>query len=181
MKELWLRLNAKKSAFSTTENHLSGRGVGFDHDAGTVVSCLDRVDPHFSYECQRTLTVKQFQKLLGLMAAASNVIPFGLLYMRPLQWWLKTKWFSLCMIKVTRRCFWALDMWRKPWFLSQGPVLGAPCRRVTLTMDASLTELGCGYEWPSCPRCSQSMSDLCSPCLVFPLLSCPYMFFPVRH
>ncbi len=30
-------------------------------------------------------------------------------------------------------------MWRKPWFLSQGPVLGAPCHRVTLAMDASLT------------------------------------------
>ncbi len=42
----------------------------------------------------QSLTVKQFQKLLRLMAAASNVIPFGLLYMRPLQWWLKTKGFS---------------------------------------------------------------------------------------
>ncbi len=31
-----------------------------------------------------SLTVKQFQKLLGLMSAVSNVIPFGLLYMRPL-------------------------------------------------------------------------------------------------
>ncbi len=31
----------------------------------------------------RSLTVKQFQKLLGLMAAAPDVIPFGLLYMRP--------------------------------------------------------------------------------------------------
>ncbi|KAI2662194.1 2-oxoisovalerate dehydrogenase subunit beta, mitochondrial [Labeo rohita] len=56
----------------------------------------------------QSLTVKQFQQLLGLMAAASNVIPFGLLYMRPLQWWLKTKGFSLRgnplrMIKVTRR------------------------------------------------------------------------------
>ncbi len=28
----------------------------------------------------QSLTVKQFQRLLGLMAAASNVIPFGLLY-----------------------------------------------------------------------------------------------------
>ncbi len=94
-----------------------------------------------------SLTVKQFQKLLGLMAAASNVIPFGLLYMRPLQWWLKTKGFSprgnpLRMIKVTRRCLRALDMWRKPWFLSQGPVLGAPCRRETLATDASLTGWG---------------------------------------
>ncbi len=58
----------------------------------------------------RAYTVKQFQRLLGPMAAASNVIPFGLLYMRPLQWWLRTKGFSLRgnpfrMIKVTRQCF----------------------------------------------------------------------------
>ncbi len=95
----------------------------------------------------RSLTVKQFEKLLGMMAAVSNVIPFGLLYMRPLQWWLKTKGFSqrgnpLRMIKVTRRCLCALDMWKKPWFLSQGPVLGAPCHRVTLATDASLTGWG---------------------------------------
>ncbi len=36
----------EKCAFSTTENHLSGRGVGFDHDAGTAVSCSDRFDPY---------------------------------------------------------------------------------------------------------------------------------------
>ncbi|KAI2647029.1 Transposon Ty3-G Gag-Pol polyprotein [Labeo rohita] len=95
----------------------------------------------------RSLTVKQFQRLLGLMAAASNVIPFGLLYMRPRQWWLRTKGFSqrgnpFCMIKVTRQCLRALDVWKKPWFLSQGPVLGAPCRCVTLATDASLTGWG---------------------------------------
>ncbi len=42
-----------------------------------------------------SLTVKQIKILLGLMAAASNLIPFGLVYMRPLQLWLKTKGFSL--------------------------------------------------------------------------------------
>ncbi len=42
----------------------------------------------------------------------------------------------------TRRCLRALDMWGKPWFLSQGPVLGAPCRRVTIATDASLTGWG---------------------------------------
>ncbi len=57
------------------------------------------------------------------MAAASNLIPLGLLYMRPLQWWLKSKGVlpegkPLCMLKVTRQCLRALDMWRKPWFLS---------------------------------------------------------------
>ncbi len=95
----------------------------------------------------QSLTVKQFQRLLGLMAAASNVIPVGLLYMRPLQWWLKTKGFSprgnpLRMIRVSRRCVRALDMWRKPWFLNQGPVLGAPCRQLSLATDASLTGWG---------------------------------------
>ncbi len=43
----------EKCAFSITEDHLSGRGVGFDHDAGTFVSCSDRVDPHRSHESQR--------------------------------------------------------------------------------------------------------------------------------
>ncbi len=38
----------EKCAFSITEDHLSGRGVGFDHDAGTAVSCSDRVDRHCS-------------------------------------------------------------------------------------------------------------------------------------
>ncbi len=95
----------------------------------------------------QSLTVKQVQRPLGLMAAASNVIPLGLLYMRPLQGWLKTRRFflrgnPLRMIKVTRRCLRALDMWRQPWFLSQGPVLGAPCRRVALVTDASLTGWG---------------------------------------
>ncbi len=71
--------------------------------------------------------------LLGLMVAAPNVVTFGLLYMRSREWWLKTKGFfprgnPLRMLKVMRRCLRALDMWRKPWFLSQG--LGAPCRRV---------------------------------------------------
>ncbi|KAI2647005.1 hypothetical protein H4Q32_030822 [Labeo rohita] len=46
------------------------------------------------------------------------------------------------MIKITRCCLRALHMWRKPWLLSQGPVLGTPCRRLMLTADASLTGWG---------------------------------------
>ncbi|KAI2655602.1 Transposon Ty3-G Gag-Pol polyprotein [Labeo rohita] len=91
------------------------------------------------------------------MAAVSNMIPFGLLYMRPLQWCLKTKGVSprgnlLCMIKVTRQCLRALDMWRRPWFLSQGPVLGAPGHRVMLATDVSLT--GWGVVMSGHPTCS---------------------------
>ncbi len=85
------------------------------------------------------------------------MIPFDLLYMRPLQWWLKTKGFSqrgnpLRMIKVTRRCLCALDMWKKPWFLSQGPVLGAPCHPRNASDGRIPHRLGSGHEWPPCPR-----------------------------
>ncbi|KAI2663377.1 Transposon Ty3-G Gag-Pol polyprotein [Labeo rohita] len=150
MKELGLRLNAKKSVLSPLQRTTY---LGVVWDSTTMQARLSpaRIESILAavrrVRIGRSLTVKQFQQLLGLMAAASNVIPFGLLYMRPLQWWLKTRGFSprgnpLRMIKVTRRCLRALDMWRNPWFLSQGPVLGAPCRRVTLATDASLTGWG---------------------------------------
>ncbi|KAI2668277.1 Transposon Ty3-G Gag-Pol polyprotein [Labeo rohita] len=150
MKALGLRLNAKKSVLSPSQ---STTYLGVVWDSTTMQARLSpaRIESILTavkrVKLGQSLTVKQFQQLLGLMAAASNVIPFGLLYMRPLQWWLKTKGFSprgnpFRMIKVTRRCLRALDMWKKPWFLSQGPVLGAPCRRVTLATDASLTGWG---------------------------------------
>ncbi len=150
MKDLGLRLNAKKSVLppvqritylgvvrdlTTMQSHLSPARIE------SILATVKRVREG------QSLTVKLFQKLLGLMAAASNVITFGLLHMRPLQWWLRTTGFSprgnpFCIIKVTRQCLQALDMWKKPWFLSQGTVLGAPCRRVMLTTDVSLTGWG---------------------------------------
>jgi hypothetical protein len=150
MSALGLRLNAKKSVLSPVQR-TTYLGVVWDSTTmqarmspariKSILTSVKRVREG------QSLTVKQFLKLLGLMAAASNVIPIGLLYMRPLQWWLRTRGFSprgnpLRMIKVTRRCLRALDMWRQPWFLSQGPVLGALGRRVTLATDASLTGWG---------------------------------------
>ncbi|KAI2646041.1 Transposon Ty3-I Gag-Pol polyprotein [Labeo rohita] len=126
MKVLGLRLNAKKSVLSPLQRTTY---LGVVWDSTTMQARLSpaRIKLILTAVARvkegRSLTVKQFQQLLGLMAAASNVIPFGLLYMRPLQWWLKTRGLSprgnpLCMIKVTRRFLRALDMWRKPWFLS---------------------------------------------------------------
>ncbi len=43
----------EKCAFSSREDHLSRRSVGFDHNAGTSVSSSDRVDPHGSQESKR--------------------------------------------------------------------------------------------------------------------------------
>ncbi len=79
------------------------------------------------------------------MAAISNVIHFVLLYMRPLQWSLRTKGFfprGNPFRMITRRCLRALVMWKKPWFMSQGPMLGASCRHKMLPTDATLTGWG---------------------------------------
>ncbi len=150
MKVLGLRLNPKKSVLSPLQR-TTYLGVVWDSTTMQAHMSSARIESILTTVRRvkegQSLTVKQFQRLLGLMAAASNVKPIGVLYMRPLQWWLKTKGFSprgnpLRMIKVTRRCLRALDMWRQPWFLSQGPVLGAPCRRVTLATDAFLTGWG---------------------------------------
>ncbi|KAL0150783.1 hypothetical protein M9458_053901 [Cirrhinus mrigala] len=160
MKELGLRLNAKKSVLSPLQRTTY---LGVVWDSTTMQARLSpaRIESILTAVTRvkegQSLTVKQFQRLLGLMAAASNVVPFGLLYMRPLQWWLRTKGFSprgnpFRMIKVTRRCLRALDMWKKPWFLSQGPVLGAPCRRRNASDGRVSHRLGCGHEWPPRPR-----------------------------
>ncbi len=150
MKQLGLRLNAKKSVLSPVQR-TTYLGVVWNSTMMQARMSPARIESIFTSVKRvregQSLTVKQFQRLLGLMAAASNVIPVGLLYMRPLQWWLKTKGFSprgnpLRMIRVSRRCVRALDMWRKPWFLNQGLVLGAPCRQLSLATDASLTGWG---------------------------------------
>ncbi len=128
MKVLVLRLNAEKIVLSPLQR-TTYLGVVWDSTRMQARMSPARFDSILT-EVRRvkegqSLTVKQFQRLLGLMVAASNVIPIGLLYMRPLQWWRKTKGFSprgnsLRMIKVTRRCLRAIDMWRKPWFLFMG-------------------------------------------------------------
>ncbi len=87
MKELGLRLIAKKSVLSPLQrtNYL---GVVWDSTTmqarlspariDSILTAVRRVREGMSFN------VKQFQKLLGLMAAASNVIYFGLLYMTTL-------------------------------------------------------------------------------------------------
>ncbi len=134
----------EECAFSITENHLSWCGVGFDHDAGTYVPCSDRVDPHGSQESEgRPVTHCQAVS----EAAGSD----GSCVQRDTYWPAVHETPTVVAQdqgvlpkenKVMRRCLRALDMWRQPWFLSQGPALGAPCRRVTLATDASLTGWG---------------------------------------
>ncbi len=148
MKELRVKCQ-KVCAFSITEDHFSWRGMGLNVDAGAPVTGTYRVYPVSckKYKARPVTHCKQFQRLLGLMAAASNVTAFGLLYMIPCSGDSGPKGFPrgatpFHIIKVTRRCLRALITWKKPWFLSQGPMLGASCRRKMLTTDASLMGLG---------------------------------------
>ncbi len=150
MRKLGLRLNAKKSVLSPVQrttflcviwDSASMQARLSPARIESILSAVKRI------RLGQSLTVRQFQRLLGLMAAASNVIPVGLLHMRPLQWWLRPKGFSprgnpFRMIKVMRRCLRALVMRKKPWFLYQGPMLEASCRRKMLTTDASLRGWG---------------------------------------
>ncbi len=54
MRDLGVKTKRKeKCASSSTEDHLSGRSVGLDHDAGSSVSCSYRVDPRNSQESER--------------------------------------------------------------------------------------------------------------------------------
>ncbi len=96
--------------------------MGLNVDACAPVTSTYRVHP-VGCEKNKARPVTHCQTVsetVRSMAAAFNVIPFGLLYMRPLQWLLRTKGFSprgnpFRMIKVTRRCLCALVMWKKPW------------------------------------------------------------------
>ncbi len=93
------------------------------------------------------ITVHYLQRVLGLMAAASTVIPLGLLHMRSFQLWLRARGFHpranpRRQIRVTRQGLRTLSMWFRPRFLTLGPTLGPCCRRKMLTTDASLTGWG---------------------------------------
>ncbi len=79
MKELGLRLNAKKSVLSPLQR-TTFLGVAWDSmsmHARLSPACIESILS--AVKCIRlgqSLTFKQFQRLLGLIAAASNVIPF---------------------------------------------------------------------------------------------------------
>ena len=96
IKRLGLRLNSKKSVLFPAQR-TTFLGVIWDWttmQARLSPACSSAILTAVKgVKLGQSLTVKQFQRLLGLMAVASNVITFGLLYMRPLQWWLRTKGF----------------------------------------------------------------------------------------
>ncbi|XP_030293378.1 uncharacterized protein LOC115593839 [Sparus aurata] len=99
----------------------------------------------------RVLRYGLFLKLLGMLTAASMVIPLGLLSLRPLQVWVNTlhldpKWHRGRRVRVSSPCCRALKPWRRRGYLVGGVPLGVtPARREVVETDASL--LGWGAVW----------------------------------
>ncbi|KAK3524925.1 hypothetical protein QTP86_011502 [Hemibagrus guttatus] len=86
MRSLGLRINPENCAFSISENHLLGGDLGFHHNAGMSISCSSILSAVNAVCLDQSFSVVEAQRIFGLMAAACNVIPLGLLHMR---FWLR--------------------------------------------------------------------------------------------
>ncbi len=144
---LGLRMNAKKSVLLPSQRTVF-LGVRLDSvqmqarlapaRIPVFTACLAR------FKLGHHVSVGTCRRLLGLMAAASPVLPLGLLHMRPFLWWMKELRLhptvpATRLIRVSRSCCRHLLMWRDPVFLQSGVRMGAIHRRHMITTDASMT------------------------------------------
>ncbi|XP_056593677.1 uncharacterized protein LOC130412904 [Triplophysa dalaica] len=148
---LGLRVNMQKSKLTPSQS-ITYLGVCFDsvemrgrlsqERTESISSALHLLRPG------RSVPLREFQRLLGLMASASAVCHLGLLHMRPLQFWLKARvpwkaWSSgRVRVPVTLSCLSALSPWRDPSMFSRGVPLGLVTRRIVVTTDASSSGWG---------------------------------------
>ncbi len=151
LESLGLCVNRRKSILAPSQS-IMYLGVCMDSLEMRARLSRERVAAILSYLRHfregSSVHLKEFQRLLGLMASASAVCHLGLLHMRPLQLWLKTRvpwtaWTSgRLSIAVTRGCIEALAPWRNPNFFSRGVPLGLVTSRVVVTTDASTLSWG---------------------------------------
>ncbi len=149
----------EKCAVSIPENHLSRRGVGFDHDAGTIVPCSDRVDSQHGQESQRRPVThcQAVSKTVGsdgssvqrdtfwpavhetptVVAQVQGVLPEG----KPIPHDQGHAAMPTCLGHVEE----TLVLVSGP-----GPGSSLPPRNAS---DGCIPDrLGSGHEWPPCPR-----------------------------
>ncbi len=151
---LGLRMNAKNSVLLPSQRTVF-LGVRLDSiqmqarlapaRIPVFTACLAR------FKLGHHVSVGTCRRLLGLMAAASPVLPLGLLHMRPFLWWMKELRLhptvpATRLIRVSRSCCRHLLMWRDPVFLQSGVRMGAIHRRHMITTDASITGWGAVFE-----------------------------------
>ncbi len=125
---LGLRVNFAKSILSPSQRVLF-LGTVIDSVQMTATVSVVRattIQHHTaSFKEGTAHTLKDFQRMLGLMAAASPVLQLGLLHMQSIQFWLKQRVTSAAWhhgyhrVMVTQACVSALARWRDPFWLSE--------------------------------------------------------------
>ncbi len=151
---LGLRMNAKKSVLLPSQRTVF-LGVRLDSvqmqarlapaRIPVFTACLAR------FKLGHHVSVGTCRRLLDLMAAASPVLPLGLLHMRPFLWWMKELRLhptvpATRLVRVSRSCCRHLLMWRDPVFLRSGVRMGAIHHHHMITTDASMTGWGAVFE-----------------------------------
>ncbi len=154
LSQLGLRVNWEKSKLSLTQR-ISFLGMELDsvsqtarltqERAQSVLNCLN------TFKSRTAVPLKQFQRLLGHMAATAAVTPLGLLHIRPLQHWLHgriPRWAWQCgthRVQVTPACHQTLTPWSDLSFLRAGVPLEQVSRHAVVYTDASTTGWGATF------------------------------------
>ncbi|XDV11669.1 hypothetical protein PO909_000543 [Leuciscus waleckii] len=155
LSRLGLQVNWDKSKLCLVQM-ISYLGMELDSVAWTACLTEERVQSVLtcltSFRGRTAVPLKQFQRLLGHMAATVAVTPLGLLHMRPLQRWLhdrvpKWAWQSgTFRVKVTPHCRQTFSPWSDPAFLRAGVPLVQVSRHAGVFTDASAIGWGATYK-----------------------------------
>ncbi len=98
-----------------------------------------------------SFTVKQLKKLLGLMAAVSNLIPFGLLYMVAQDQGVLPEGKPTSHDQGHTVMPTCLGHVEETLVLVSGPGIGSSLSPRNAINGHVLDQLGSGHEWPPCP------------------------------
>ncbi|XP_074506781.1 uncharacterized protein LOC141776850 [Sebastes fasciatus] len=152
--QLGLTVNYTKSNL-TPSQRVDYLGMTLDSESMRAFLSPKRVEAILQligcFQRGRVLKYGLFLRLLGMLTAASMVVPLGLLSLRPLQIWvnglhLDPKWHRGRSVRVSNSCCRTLKPWRSKVYLTTGVPLGViPSRREVVETDASL--LGWGAVW----------------------------------
>ncbi len=150
LERLGLRVNFSKSALSPPTSIVPGYSSGLSsHESGDSARTRSgHSETRSTFKSDTARPLKVFQRMLGLMAAASPVLQLGLLCMRPLQRWLKPRvphnaWrHGRLHIRVNQACVTALTPWKNPRWMKKGVAMGLVHTRKVVTTDASNTGWG---------------------------------------
>ncbi len=154
LSQLGLQVNWEKSKLSPVQR-ISFLGMELDSVSQTAHLTQERAQSVFNclntFKNRTAAPLKQFQRLLGHMAAAAAVTPLGLLHMRPLQHWLHGRvprwaWQSGTLrVQVTPACRQTFTPWSDLSFLRAGVPLEQVSRHAVVYTDASAKGWGATF------------------------------------